>query len=333
MKGMHIAIAGATGAVGAEMLKTLEKRNFPVVTLRLLASRRSAGKKLTFKGEELTVEELGHDSFKGIDIVLSSTSGSLSREFTPSAVKAGATVIDNTSAYRMDSKVPLVVPEINPEDVKWHTGIIANPNCSTIIAAVPLWPIYKAYGITRFIASTYQAVSGAGAAAMAELEQQTRQVLNGEQVERKEFPHQIAFNLFSHDSAVGENGYNEEEQKMLREMRKIFHDDTMMISATCVRVPVFRTHVEALHIELKREANPAEIREILGRAPGVKIVDDREANHFPMPIEAAEQNDVLVGRIRKDTAFEHGIALLVAGDQLLKGAALNAVQIAELLVK
>jgi aspartate-semialdehyde dehydrogenase len=328
----RIAIAGATGAVGTEMLKTLEKRNFPVASLRLLASKRSVGKTLTFKGESLPVEELTHDAFNDSDIVLSSTSGTLSREFSPSAVKAGAVVVDNTSAYRMDPDVPLVVPEINPEDVKAHKGIIANPNCSTIIAAVPLWPLYKSYGVKRFIASTYQAVSGAGAAAMDELEEQSRRILNGEPVEPKEFKHQIAFNLFSHDSAIAGDGYNEEERKMLREMRKIFHDDSLMVSTTCVRVPVFRTHVEALHIELENDAGPDEVRELLGNAPGITIVDDAENNHFPMPIEASEQYNVLVGRIRRDTAFTPGIAMLIAGDQLLKGAALNAVQIAELLV-
>jgi len=328
----RIAIAGATGAVGTEMLKTLEKRNFPVGSLRLLASKRSVGKTLPFKGQLLPVEELTHDAFTDIDIVLSSTSGTLSKEFSPSAVKAGAVVVDNASAYRMDPDVPLVVPEINPEDVKWHKGIIANPNCSTIIAAVPLWPLYKAYGVKRLVACTYQAVSGAGAAAMDELEEQTRQILNGEPIAPKEFPHQIAFNLFSHNSDIGENGYNEEEQKMLREMRKIFHDDTLKISTTCVRVPVFRTHVEALHIELEQDATPEAVRELLGDAPGVSIIDDTTNSHFPMPIEAAEQYDVLVGRIRRDTAFRPGIAMLVAGDQLLKGAALNAVQIAELLV-
>ncbi len=331
MNRYRIAIAGATGAVGAEMIKTLEKRNFPVESLRLLASKRSVGKKLAFKGENIEVEELSNDAFENIDIVLSSTSGTLSKEFSPSAVKAGAVVVDNTSAYRMDPEVPLVVPEVNPEDVKWHKGIIANPNCSTIIANVPLWPLHKKYEINRFVSCTYQAVSGAGAAAMDELALQSRQYLDDEKITCEEFPHQIAFNLFSHNSGIAENGFNEEENKMIRETHKIFHDDSLRITSTCVRVPVFRAHAEAIHIELKQPAEPEEIRETLSLAPGVKIVDDNENNHFPMPIEASEQDDILVGRVRKDPAFENGIAMFIAGDQLLKGAALNAVQIAELL--
>ena len=288
---------------------------------------------MKFKGEEITVEELTHDSFNGIDILLSSTSGTLSKEFSPSAVKAGAVVIDNTSAYRMDPEVPLVVPEVNPDDAKNHKGIIANPNCSTIIANVPLWPIYKKYGIKRFVSCTYQAVSGAGAAAMDELAAQSADYLAGRKIKPVEFPHQIAFNLFSHNSSIAENLFNEEENKMIRETRKIFHDDDLLISATCVRVPVFRAHAEALHIELKNSAEPEEIRELLVKAPGVKIVDDIEKNIFPMPLDASDQYDILVGRIRKDPAFENGLAMFIAGDQLLKGAALNAVQIAELLAE
>jgi len=313
------------------MIKTLERRNFPVATLKLLASERSAGKKLRFKGEELVVEKLTHDAFKGVELVLSSTSGTLSKEYTPSAVKAGAVVVDNTSAYRMDAEVPLVVPEVNPEDVRWHKGIIANPNCSTIIANVPLWPLHKAFGIRRFIACTYQAVSGAGAWGIHELEEQTRAVLSGAKAEPKKFPHQIAFNVFSHNSKVMENGFNEEENKMINETRKIFHDAGLKISATCVRVPVFRAHSEALHVECARPVSVAAAREILAQAPGVKLVEDAGRNYFPMPVEASEQDDVLVGRLRVDPALENGLALFVAGDQLLKGAALNAVQIAELL--
>ncbi len=331
MKQYHIAIAGATGAVGAEMLKTLEKRDFPVASLRLLASRRSVGKCLSFKGEDVAVEELTHDAFADIDIVLSSTSGALSKEFSPSAVKAGAIVVDNTSAFRMSPDVPLVIPEVNPEDVKAHKGIIANPNCSTIIANVPLWPLHKKFGIHRFIACTYQAVSGAGVAAMEELALQARRYLAGEEIEPVEFPHQIAFNLFSHNSAIAENRFNAEENKMIRETKKIFHDNDMLISATCIRVPIFRAHAEALHIEFKQPVSPEQVSETLAQAPGVRIVDDIERNHFPMPLEASEQDDILVGRIRTDTALSNGIAMFVAGDQLLKGAALNAVQIAELL--
>ncbi|MCX7004806.1 MAG: aspartate-semialdehyde dehydrogenase [bacterium] len=332
MKTYRVVIAGATGAVGAEMITTLEQRNFPVASLRLLASTRSVGKKLKFKGTELVVEELTHAAFQNTDIVLSSTSGTLSKEFSPSAVKAGAIVVDNTSAYRMDPQVPLVVPEVNPQDVATHHGIIANPNCSTIIALVPLWPLHKAFGITRFIACTYQAVSGAGAWGIYELEQQTREVLAGKPATKQKFPHPIAFNVFSHNSKIGANGYNEEETKMLNETRKIFHDAHIMISATCVRVPVFRAHSEALHVEFSQAVTPAQVRATLRHAPGVQLVENEAANHFPMPLEAAGQGDVLVGRIRQDTAFTHGIALFVSGDQLLKGAALNAVQIAELLV-
>lgn len=333
MRTWRVAVAGATGAVGTEMLKVLERRNFPVASLKLLASARSVGRKLRFRGEEIAVEELTHDAFKGVELVLSSTSGTLSKEFTPSAVKAGAIVVDNTSAFRMDPEVPLVVPEVNPEDVKWHKGIIANPNCSTIIAAVPLWPLHKAFGIRRFIACTYQAVSGAGAWGIHELAEQTRAVLNGERAVPKKFPHQIAFNVFSHNSKVLENGFNEEENKMINETRKIFHDAGIKISATCVRVPVFRAHTEALHVEFMRPVGVAEAREILAHAPGVKIVDEPARNYFPMPIEASEGDDVLVGRLRVDPALENGLALLISGDQLLKGAALNAVQIAELLTK
>lgn len=331
MRTWKVAVAGATGAVGTEMIKTLEKRNFPVASLKLLASARSVGKKLRFKGEEIVVEELTHDAFKGVELVLSSTSGTLSKEFTPSAVKAGAIVVDNTSAYRMEPDVPLVVPEVNPEDVQWHKGIIANPNCSTIIANVPLWPLHKAFGIKRFIACTYQAVSGAGAWGIHELEEQTRVVLNGGKAVPKKFPHQIAFNVFSHNSKVAANGFNEEENKMINETRKIFHDAGIKISATCVRVPVFRAHSEALHVEFAKPVSVEAAREILAKAPGVKLVDEPERNYFPMPIEASEQYDVLVGRVRIDPALENGLAMFIAGDQLLKGAALNAVQIAELL--
>ncbi|MCX7847536.1 MAG: aspartate-semialdehyde dehydrogenase [bacterium] len=331
MRAWRVAIAGATGAVGTEMVKTLERRNFPVASLKLLASARSVGKKIRFKGEEIAVEELTHEAFKGVELVLSSTSGALSKEFTPSAVKAGAIVVDNTSAYRMEPDVPLVVPEVNPEDVKWHKGIIANPNCSTIIAAVPLWPLHKAFGIRRLIACTYQAVSGAGAWGIYELAEQTRAVLNGEPAVPKKFPHPIAFNVFSHNSKVAPNGFNEEENKMMNETRKIFHEEGIRISATCVRVPVFRAHSEALHVEFGEVVSVEAARAVLARAPGVKLVDEPGRNYFPMPIEATERDEVLVGRVRIDPALDNGLALFISGDQLLKGAALNAVQIAELL--
>lgn len=328
----RVAIAGATGAVGTEMLKTLEKRNFPVSSLKLLASERSVGRKLVFKGKEIAVELLRPEAFDDVDIVLSSTSGTLSKQFSPAAVERGAVVVDNTSAFRMDPNVPLVVPEVNPEDIKWHKGIIANPNCSTIIANVPLFPIYKKFGLKRFVSCTYQAVSGAGAWGIEELREQTKAYLNGEPIVKNKFPHQIAFNVFSHNSAIGPDGFNEEEAKMIRETRKIFHDDSITISATCVRVPVFRAHTEALHCELGEKATPDEIRELLSTAPGVKVIDDVANNHFPMPIESTEEYEVRVGRIRTDYLFDNGIAMLVSGDQLLKGAAFNAVQIAELLL-
>lgn len=328
----RVAIAGATGAVGTEMLKTLEKRNFPVSSLKLLASERSVGRKLVFKGKEIAVELLRPEAFDDVDIVLSSTSGTLSKQFSPAAVERGAVVVDNTSAFRMDPNVPLVVPEVNPEDIKWHKGIIANPNCSTIIANVPLFPIYKKFGLKRFVSCTYQAVSGAGAWGIEELREQTKAYLAGEPIVKNKFPHQIAFNVFSHNSAIGPDGFNEEEAKMIRETRKIFHDDSITISATCVRVPVFRAHTEALHCELGEKATPEEIRELLSTAPGVKVIDDIENNHFPMPIESTEEYEVRVGRIRTDYLFDNGIAMLISGDQLLKGAAFNAVQIAELLL-
>ena len=328
----RVAIAGATGAVGTEMLKTLEKRNFPVSSLKLLASERSVGRKLVFKGKEIAVELLRPEAFDDVDIVLSSTSGTLSKQFSPAAVERGAVVVDNTSAFRMDPNVPLVVPEVNPEDIKWHKGIIANPNCSTIIANVPLFPIYKKFGLKRFVSCTYQAVSGAGAWGIEELREQTKAYLNGEPIVKNKFPHQIAFNVFSHNSAIGPDGFHEEEAKMIRETRKIFHDDSITISATCVRVPVFRAHTEALHCELGEKATPEEIRELLSTAPGVKVIDDVENNHFPMPIESTEEYEVRVGRIRTDYLFDNGIAMLISGDQLLKGAAFNAVQIAELLL-
>ena len=328
----RVAIAGATGAVGTEMLKTLEKRNFPVSSLKLLASERSVGRKLVFKGKEIAVELLRPEAFDDVDIVLSSTSGTLSKQFSPAAVERGAVVVDNTSAFRMDPNVPLVVPEVNPEDIKWHKGIIANPNCSTIIANVPLFPIYKKFGLKRFVSCTYQAVSGAGAWGIEELREQTKAYLAGEPIVKNKFPHQIAFNVFSHNSAIGPDGFNEEEAKMIRETRKIFHDDSITISATCVRVPVFRAHTEALHCELGEKATPEEIRELLSTAPGVKVIDDVENNHFPMPIESTEEYEVRVGRIRTDYLFDNGIAMLISGDQLLKGAAFNAVQIAELLL-
>ena len=326
-----VAVAGATGAVGAEMIQTLENRNFPVRNLRLLASQRSIGKKLRFKGEEIAVEELKQDSFAGVELALFSAGGARSIEFAPAAVKAGAIVVDNTSAFRMAEDVPLVVPEVNPEDLKWHNGIIANPNCTTIIMLVALKPLHDLARITRINVSTYQSASGAGAAAMRELEDQTRKLLAGEPFTPEAFKYQIAFNLFSHDSDIGENGYCTEEMKMVNETRKMLHDPTIQVCATCVRVPIPRAHAEAITIEQERKVSVAEARAALANAPGVILVDDREANHFPMPIEVSGRELVAVGRIRDDLSSPNGLALFAAGDQLLKGAALNAVQIAELL--
>ena len=330
----NVAIMGATGAVGQVMMEILAERDFPLDELRLLASVRSAGRKLNFKGEKLIVQELSEVSFEGIDIVLASAGGTLSKQYNTHAVAAGAVVVDNTSAYRMDPEVPLVVPEINPDDLAHHRGIIANPNCSTIIMDVVVWPLYQRRRIQRIVVSTYQAVSGAGARAMEELEQQTKAVLDGAVAIPEELPHQIAFNLFSHNSQVGPEGYCEEEVKMIRETQKMFHDDQVQITATTIRVPVMRAHSEAINIEFAEPFPEREAREILEQAPGVQIVDEPAKSYFPMPIEASGLDDVLVGRIRQDISRPdgHGLDLWVSGDQLRKGAALNAVQIAEVLV-
>lgn len=317
------------------MLKCLEKRNFPLASLKLLASKRSAGTTMRFRGEDLPVTELTAESFAGVDIALFSAGGSVSRAFAPAVVAAGAVMIDNSSAFRMDEGVPLVVPEINPEAARAHKGIIANPNCSTIIADVPLWPLHRKNRIVRLIAATYQAASGAGWAAMEELKDATRAALDGKPFAQTIIPHPYAFNLFSHNSKVDPvTLYNEEETKLLKETRKIFGDERIRIAATCVRVPVLRAHCEALTVEFERPMSREEATAILKDAPGVKIVDDVAANHFPMPNEASEQDDVLVGRIRPDSSDPtgHSIQMFVSGDQLLKGAALNAVQIAELLL-
>lgn len=329
----HVAVVGATGAVGQEFMRVLEQRNFPYEKITFLASARSAGKPITFKGKQHTVQELTRDSFKGVDLALFSAGGSISKEFAPIAAAAGAVVVDNSSAFRMDPGTPLVVPEVNPEDAKNHKGIIANPNCSTIIMVVPVFPLHKVNPVKRMVVSTYQAASGAGYQAMLELEQQAREVLENKPVTRKVLPHQIAFNLFSHNSKVGENGYNEEEMKMVKETRKMFHTDDIQITATCVRVPVLRAHSESINLTFSRPITEQEVRDILSKAPGVRIVDDRVKNYFPMPIEASDGDDVFVGRIRQDISQPdgRGIDLFISGDQLRKGAALNAVQIAELL--
>jgi len=331
-----VAVVGATGAVGVEFLRCLEQRHFPVSELRLLASARSRGKKLPFNGRGIAIEELTEDSFKGVDIAFFSAGGAISRKFAPMAVRAGAVVVDNSSAFRMDPDVPLIIPEVNPDAIDQHKGILANPNCSTIIAITPLWPVHKQNRIRRLIAATYQAASGAGAAAMAELVDSTRAHLENRAYPSKVFPHPYAFNLFSHNSKIdASSGYNEEEAKMFNETRKIFGDPEIRVSATCVRVPVLRAHSEALTFECERPITSQEVRDLLSHAPGVKLVDDPIKNYFPMPKDATGQNDILVGRIRQDISDPSGksIALFVAGDQLLKGAALNGVQIAEILVK
>ncbi len=335
---VNVAVVGATGAVGQEFLTVLAERNFPIKNLKLLASARSAGKTVEFKGKTYTIEELTHDSFKDVQIALFSAGGSISKEFGPSAVKAGAIVVDNSSAFRMKDGVPLVVPEVNPEAIHKHNGLIANPNCSTIIMNVPVWPLHHqrngANRIKRIIVSTYQAVSGAGAWGLYELDAQLKSYAAGGEIKKEKFPHQIANNLFSHNTKIAENGYNEEENKMVNETRKIFGDPKIMVTATCVRVPIPRAHSESINLEFERPMTPAQVREILAKAPGVKIVDDVEKNHFPMPLEASGQDDVLVGRIRQDISRDdgRGIEIFVSGDQVRKGAATNAVQIAEKLV-
>ena len=323
-----VAIAGVTGAVGAEFIATMDRRGFPVGQLRALASARSAGQSIEFRGQRIVIEELTERSFDGVDIALFSAGGGISRKFAPIAVKAGAVVVDNSSAFRMDPNVPLVIPEINANRIRDHKGIIANPNCAAITALVPLWPIHRANRIKRVILSTYQAASGAGAAAMEELVESTRANLNGEAYAPKVLPHPYAFNLFNHNTAIDPaTGYNDEETKVIQETRKIFEDERIAIGVTCVRVPVLRAHCEAITFECENPITEAEVREILSAAPGVKIVDDRVKNYFPMPIDASGQDDVLVGRIRKDLSDPtgHSISMFVAADQLLKGAALNAI--------
>jgi len=320
---------GATGAVGQEFLRILEERNFPISELRLLASVRSAGKTMRFRGADLPVQELKHDSFSGLDLVLASAGGKISKEFAPSAVKAGAVVVDNTSYFRMHEDVPLVIPEINPEDIATHKGIIANPNCSTIIMAVPVFPLYQRFGIRRIVAATYQAASGAGAVAMDELTAETQAAISGKPFTRTVIPHPYAFNLFPHNSPMTENGYCEEEIKMVKETRKIFHDEKIRITATCVRVPVLRAHSEALNVEFEKDVSVSEVYSILARSPGVQIMEDRPNNRWPMPLDASGKDPVLVGRIRKDLSQPNTLDLWVVGDQIRKGAALNAVQIAE----
>lgn len=328
----NVAIVGATGAVGAEFLSVLSKRRFPIGELKLLASKNSVGKTLEFNGARHCVEELTAASFEGVDIALFSAGGARSKEFAAIAVKSGAIVIDNSSAFRMDPNVPLIVPEINPEAAFRHQGIIANPNCTTIIMGVAIYPIHKINPIKRIVVASYQAVSGAGAQALEELRSQVRALSEGREPEAQILPHVIANNVFSHNSPVLENGYNEEEMKMVKETHKIFGDDSIQVSPTCVRVPIERAHSEAIHLELAGPVDLDAVKRALETAPGVCIVDEPGLNRFPMPREASGQDAVLVGRIRRDPFLKNGLNMFVSGDQLLKGAALNAVQIAELLV-
>lgn len=329
----HIAIVGATGAVGMELLRVLERRDFPVAQLTLLASEKSVGKKLTFRNQSYEVKELREDAFAGVHFAFFSAGATRSRQFASAAIQAGAIVIDNSSAFRMQEGVPLVVPEVNPEDLKTHQGLIANPNCSAAILVVALAPLHRAANIKRIIVSTYQSASGAGAKAMTELETQTRDVLEGKPARKEVFPHQIAFNVFNHNTAVAANGYNEEENKIVEETRKMLHAPNLAIVPTCIRVPVLRAHSESVWIETEKKLSVKEARQLLAEASGIKIVDEREKNHFPMPIEASGDLDVHVGRIREDLSAPNSLALFISGDQLLKGAAWNAVQIAEYLIK
>jgi aspartate-semialdehyde dehydrogenase len=329
----HVAVVGATGAVGIEMIKTLEKRHFPVGKLTLLASARSTGKKLRFRGEEITVKELTKDAFDGIDIALFSAGGSISKEFAPLAAKAGCVVVDNSSAFRMDDQVPLVIPEINATDVKLHRGIIANPNCTTAVALMALYPLHQAFFVKRIFASSYQAVSGTGAKAIEELKRQVDQTVKGQTITKEVYPHQIAFNVLPHVDSFLQDGYTKEEMKMQNEGRKIMHHPGFRASVTCVRVPVYRAHSVAISAEFEKPVTVEAARAVLKKAPGLKVLDDPARNEYPQPLFMAEQDDCAVGRIRRDCALDNGLAFWVSGDQLLKGAALNAVQIAEELLK
>ena len=332
-KNPNVAVVGATGAVGVEMVKTLEKRGFPVGTLTLLASARSLGKKLAFRGQDVTIKELTKDSFEGIDIALFSAGGSISSEFAPIAVKAGCVVVDNSSAFRMDDSVPLVVPEVNAADVKLHKGIIANPNCTTAITLMALYPLHQAFGVKRIFASSYQAVSGTGAKAIEELRQQVTQISFGQMVSKEVYPYQIAFNVLPQVDSFLPSGYTKEEMKMENEGRKIMHHPGFKASVTCVRVPVYRAHSVAVSAEFEKPVSVEVARAVLSKAPGLDLVDNPDKREYPMPLFAAERYNCQVGRIRKDCAMDNGLCFWVAGDQLLKGAALNAVQIAEELIR
>ena len=330
--GVNVAILGATGAVGTEIIDLLMERNFPVKELKLLSSPRSSGTKILFNGEQIEVEAVNENSFHNVDIVLASAGGSTSKAWVNSIISSGAVMIDNSSAFRMKDNVPLVVPEINPEDAFKHSGIIANPNCTTILMGVAIYPLHQIQPIKRIIVSTYQSASGAGARAMEEVKIQTQAILKGENPVPEVLPYPLAFNLFPHNSPLMDNNYCEEEMKMVNETRKIFHDDSLRISATCVRVPVLRAHSEAINLEFAQPFSVDKAREIIARSSGVTLLEDWEKNYFPMPMDATGKDDVLVGRIRQDISNENSLELWLCGDQIRKGAALNAVQIAELLI-
>ena len=334
-KQFNVAVAGATGAVGNQMISCLEEKDFGVKSIRLLASHRSVGRALRFKGDLIPVEELKEDSFKGIDIALFSAGGSTSKTFAPYAAKDGCVVIDNSSAWRMDPQVPLVVPEVNPHAVAQHShkGIIANPNCSTIQMVLPLSPIHKKYGIKRIVVSTYQAVSGTGKKAIDELFDQTRAMINFLDCQNNVYPHRIAFNCLPHIDSFLENGYTKEEMKMVNETRKILEDDTIGVTATTVRVPVFYSHSESVNVETKEPVSATEVRSLLEKTPGIRVVDDPEKNLYPLAIDAAGQDLTLVGRIRDDESIPNGINMWIVADNVRKGAATNAVQIAQVLAK
>lgn len=332
-KPINLAIMGASGAVGSELLNILAQRQFPVGELTLLASTRSAGKTVQWQNKTLVVEELGPESFNNCQLVLASAGGSISKQYAPIAVSCGAIVVDNTSFFRMHGNVPLVVPEINASVIGQHQGIIANPNCGTIIMAVPLWPLHQHFGIRRVVLTTYQAASGAGARAMEELVEETRALIDQVPYQRSVIPHQYAFNLFPHNSPMTENGYCEEEVKIMQETKKIFDKPDLDISATCVRVPTLRAHCESINVEFETGTTVQDIYAILDNTHGVKIFEDRALNRWPMPIDAAEKDDILVGRIRQDHSRANTFELWVSGDQIRKGAALNAVQIAEWLLE
>lgn len=330
---VNVAILGATGAVGKELLELLEERDFPVQHLKLLSSPRSAGSKIIYKGQEITVEAVSEKSFDNIDIVLASAGGSTSKTWAEVAVAAGAVVVDNSSAYRMNDDVPLIVPEINPEAAAHHKGIIANPNCTTILMGVAIYPLHRLQPIKRIVVSTYQSASGAGARAMEEAKIQAQDILDGKKPQAEVLPYPIAFNLFPHNSPLDNQGYCEEEMKMVHETRKIFNSPGIKVTATCVRVPVLRAHSEAINLEFEQPFKVEKARELIASAPGVQLVDDWQNNYFPMPIDATGEDPVLVGRIRQDISSSNNLELWLCGDQIRKGAALNAIQIAELLLQ